>query len=85
MLPGAFDRGRIIWRAVRPCSASRTWAIRTPCLPVLPRDAVERQSSAALTAANVSDPQSRDPFGCMHLTPDKLQNSQVSANACRAR
>jgi len=25
MLPGAFDRGRIIWRAVRPCSASRTW------------------------------------------------------------
>jgi hypothetical protein len=52
-------------------------AIRTPCLPVLPREAVERQSSAAVTAANVADHQSRDPFGCMHLAPDKLQNSQV--------
>jgi hypothetical protein len=40
-------------------------------------EAVERQSSAAVTAANVADHQSRDPFGCMHLTPDKLQNSQV--------
>ena len=38
---------------------------------------VERQPSAAVTAANVADDQSRDPFGCMHLTPDKLQNSQV--------
>ena len=32
---------------------------------------------SAVTAANVADHQSRDPFGCMHLTPDKLQNSQV--------
>jgi hypothetical protein len=30
-----------------------------------------------LTAANLADHQSRDPFGCMHLAPDKLQNSQV--------
>jgi transposase len=45
--------------------------------PCWPREAVERQSSAAVTAANVADHQSRDPFGCMHLTPDKLQNSQV--------
>ena len=45
--------------------------------PVLPREAVERQSSAAVTAANAADHQSRDPFGCMHLTPDKLQNSQA--------
>jgi len=33
--------------------------------------------AACVTAANVADQQSRDPFGCMHLTPDKLQNSQV--------
>ena len=43
----------------------------------LPREAVERQSSAAVTAANAADHQSRDPFGCMHLTPEKLQNSQA--------
>ena len=57
---------------------AKTNSIR-PC-----REALQRQSSAARTAANIADHQSRDPFGCIHLTPDNLQNSEVSANACRA-
>ena len=62
----------------QPAAApTRTIAKTKQNSPVLPREAAERQSSAAVTAANVADHQSRDPFGCMHLTPDKLQNSQV--------
>jgi hypothetical protein len=37
---------------------------------------VERRLSTAMTAANVTDQQSRDAFGRMHLTLDEFQNPQ---------
>jgi hypothetical protein len=40
------------------------------------RVAVERRLSTSMTAANVTDQQSRDAFDRMHLTLDEFQNPQ---------